>query len=219
MPELLEVEAARACLEARALDAQDRGGRGAGRVVLNRGLTAPAIQDALVGRRHATARRTGKQLLVDTTGVGRSRVPGPVLGLHLGMSGRVVVDGESARPPRSRSPRPRPPWSTVLAAASAPASPACRPAGVEARCPDQQAATSPFRESTIEAPAAPSSPAALAGAGAPAAPSGASPGGFSGGLDSLPTRQRGGTLADQDDADPCLPSPVASATGPRRSPP
>jgi formamidopyrimidine-DNA glycosylase len=66
---------------------------------LKRGLTAPALQDALAGRRFAVARRTGKQLLVDTTAVGRGRTPGPVLGLHLGMSGRVVVDGESAGDP------------------------------------------------------------------------------------------------------------------------
>ena len=38
-------------------------------------------------------------MLVDTSGVARSRTPGPVLGLHLGMSGRVVIDGESAGDP------------------------------------------------------------------------------------------------------------------------
>lgn len=57
---------------------------------------------------------------------------------------------------------------------------------------DQQAATSPFRESTIEAPAAPTAPA-LAGVSGGLAPQG-------GGLDTLPSRQRGGTLSDQDDA-------------------
>jgi formamidopyrimidine-DNA glycosylase len=99
VPELLEVEAARVVLEERAL------GRAIDSVVapdawyLKRGLTAPAIQDALVGRKLAIARRTGKQLLVDTGAVGRGRTPGPVLGLHLGMSGRVVVDGESAGDP------------------------------------------------------------------------------------------------------------------------
>ena len=99
MPELLEVEAARACLQARALGRKIAAVEAPDAWYLKRGLTAPAIQDALVGRRLATARRTGKQLLVDTTGVGRSHVPGPVLGLHLGMSGRVVVDGESAGDP------------------------------------------------------------------------------------------------------------------------
>jgi formamidopyrimidine-DNA glycosylase len=96
---MLEAEAARRFLEEHAL------GRRIARVVapdawyLKRGLTAAAAADALTGRRLAAARRTGKQLLLDTTGVGRSRVAGPVLGLHLGMSGRVVVDGDSAGDP------------------------------------------------------------------------------------------------------------------------
>jgi formamidopyrimidine-DNA glycosylase len=95
----LEVEAARGIIAARALR------RRIAKVVapdawyLKRGLSATAIADALPGRSFATARRTGKQLLLDTTGVGRSRAPGPVLGLHLGMSGRVVIDGESAGDP------------------------------------------------------------------------------------------------------------------------
>jgi formamidopyrimidine-DNA glycosylase len=99
LPELLEVESAREVIEARAL------GRRIAAVVapdawyLKRGLTAEAISDGLVGRRLVAARRTGKQLLVDTSGVGRSRTAGPVLGLHLGMSGRVVVDGEAAGDP------------------------------------------------------------------------------------------------------------------------
>jgi formamidopyrimidine-DNA glycosylase len=99
MPELLEVEAARAVLEARAL------GRKIASVVANdawylkRGLTSAGVGDALVGRKLAAARRTGKQLLIDTSGIGRSRAAGPVLGLHLGMSGRVVVDGKSAGDP------------------------------------------------------------------------------------------------------------------------
>ena len=49
---------------------------------LKRGLTARAAGRALSGRRLERARRRGKQLLVDTDG--------PVLGLHLGMSGRVI---------------------------------------------------------------------------------------------------------------------------------
>jgi formamidopyrimidine-DNA glycosylase len=93
MPEMLEAEAARAFLEEHALD------RKITRVVapdawyLKRGLTAKAVSDALVGRTLVTARRIGKQILVDTN------KSGPVLGLHLGMSGRVVVDGDSAGDP------------------------------------------------------------------------------------------------------------------------
>lgn len=99
MPELLEAEAARAVIEARALGRRIATVEAPDAWYLKRGLTAPAIADALTGRRLAVARRTGKQLLLDTSGVGRARTPGPVLGLHLGMSGRVVVDGESAGDP------------------------------------------------------------------------------------------------------------------------
>ena len=99
MPEMLEAEMARRVIEERAL------GRRIASVVaddawyLKRGLTAETVADALPGRRFVTARRTGKQLLIDTGGIARSRTPGPVLGLHLGMSGRVVIDGESAGDP------------------------------------------------------------------------------------------------------------------------
>lgn len=99
MPELLEAEAARAVIEARALGRRIASVEAPDAWYLKRGLTAPAVADALAGRRLAVARRTGKQLLLDTSGVGRARTPGPVLGLHLGMSGRVVVDGESAGDP------------------------------------------------------------------------------------------------------------------------
>jgi formamidopyrimidine-DNA glycosylase len=54
---------------------------------LKRGLTAPVLTDALVGRRLVGARRRGKLLLLDTSD------GGPVLGLRFGMTGRLVVDG------------------------------------------------------------------------------------------------------------------------------
>jgi formamidopyrimidine-DNA glycosylase len=54
---------------------------------LKRGLTAPALTAALVGRTITAARRRGKLLLLDTS----SR--GPVLGLRFGMTGRLIVDG------------------------------------------------------------------------------------------------------------------------------
>jgi formamidopyrimidine-DNA glycosylase len=99
MPEMLEAEAARAFLEEHALGRKIVGVVADDAWYLKRGLTAEGAADALTGRKLTTARRTGKQLLVDTSGVGRQRAPGPVLGLHLGMSGRVVVDGESAGDP------------------------------------------------------------------------------------------------------------------------
>ncbi len=93
MPEILEVEAARRLIEERALDrlvshvdAQDAW-------YLKRGLTADALDTALPGRVFTRARRRGKLLMLDTSG------DGPVLGLHLGMSGRVVIDGAAAGDP------------------------------------------------------------------------------------------------------------------------
>jgi len=93
LPEILEVESARQLIEARALH------RTIGRVhapdawFLKRGLTARAVRSALTGRELVAARRRGKLILVDTG------ANGPVLGLHLGMSGRVIVDGEAAGDP------------------------------------------------------------------------------------------------------------------------
>ena len=49
------------------------------------------IRGALLGRTLTGAHRRGKSMWCDTSGVGRSRTPGPVLGLHLGMSGRIVI--------------------------------------------------------------------------------------------------------------------------------
>ena len=52
------------------------------------------IRAALVGRRLTAVHRRGKSMWCDTSGVGRSRSPGPVLGIHLGMSGKIVfADG------------------------------------------------------------------------------------------------------------------------------
>jgi formamidopyrimidine-DNA glycosylase len=92
VPELIEVEQARALIEARGL------GRPIARVdapdawFLKRGLTPNGAKRALRGRELVTARRRGKLLLVDTD-------DGPVLGLHLGMSGRVLIDDEAAGDP------------------------------------------------------------------------------------------------------------------------
>ena len=51
---------------------------------------ARAVKRALTGRSFVAARRIGKQLLLDTNG------DGPVLGLHFGMAGRLLVDGRAA---------------------------------------------------------------------------------------------------------------------------
>jgi formamidopyrimidine-DNA glycosylase len=108
MPELLEVEQARLLIADRAVgrviatvDAPDRW-------YLKRGLTPRAARTALPGRALVSARRRGKQLLLDTSERWRAGYPGPqrashgdgpVLGLHLGMSGRVVIDADAAGDP------------------------------------------------------------------------------------------------------------------------
>lgn len=87
MPELIEIEAYRRLAEAKALD------RAIVEVVapdawwLKGGLSAGAVSDALVGRSFTAARRTGKRLMLETSG------DGPVLGLRFGMTGRLLVDG------------------------------------------------------------------------------------------------------------------------------
>src|SRR3954463_4264191 len=93
MPEMLEVEAARQVIESRALHRKIEEVVAPDAWYLKRGLVAPALAAALPGRELVDARRRGKLMLVDTSN------GGPVLGLHLGMSGRVVVDGEAAGDP------------------------------------------------------------------------------------------------------------------------
>jgi len=92
VPEILEVEAARVVLDARAL------GREIARVhapdawFLKRGTTAAALRHALIGSSFTAARRIGKQIVLDTSTPSR-------IGVHLGMSGRVIVDGVEAGDP------------------------------------------------------------------------------------------------------------------------
>jgi formamidopyrimidine-DNA glycosylase len=90
MPELPEVESARAVIE--------RAGLGRRIVAVDDSDTYVCrphhpgeIRDALVGRRLIAAHRQGKTMWCDTSGVGRSRQDGPTLGVHLGMSGKIVV--------------------------------------------------------------------------------------------------------------------------------
>ena len=88
VPELPEVESARATIERAALD----------RTIADvddhdtwecRPHAPGDIRAALVGRRLTAACRQGKALWCETSGSGEGA--GPVLGLHLGMSGRILV--------------------------------------------------------------------------------------------------------------------------------
>ena len=51
------------------------------------------LRNALVGRRLTGAFRRGKSMWCETSGLGADATPGPVLGIHLGMSGRILVTG------------------------------------------------------------------------------------------------------------------------------
>jgi formamidopyrimidine-DNA glycosylase len=90
VPELPEVESARRVIERGAL----------GRVIVDvddsdryecRPHAPGEIRAALVGRRLVAAHRRGKSSWCETSGAGRARTPGPVLGIHLGMSGKIVL--------------------------------------------------------------------------------------------------------------------------------
>jgi formamidopyrimidine-DNA glycosylase len=93
VPEILEVEAARKVLEARALDREIAKVHAPDTWFMKRGTTAPALRHALVGNAFTAARRRGKQIVLDT------RDPGVRIGVHLGMSGRVLVDDMEAGDP------------------------------------------------------------------------------------------------------------------------
>jgi formamidopyrimidine-DNA glycosylase len=96
LPELIEVESARQLIEAQALDREVESVYAPDPWFLKRGLTPELVSAVLPGLSLAKARRRGKLLLVDTTS---PDTPGPVLALHLGMSGRVLVDDEAAGDP------------------------------------------------------------------------------------------------------------------------
>lgn len=90
MPELPEVESARSVIERAAL----------GRRIVDvddsdsyecRPHAPGEIRAALLGRQLTLAHRRGKSMWCDTSGTGRSHVPGPALGIHLGMSGKIVI--------------------------------------------------------------------------------------------------------------------------------
>ncbi|MGO9875890.1 MAG: DNA-formamidopyrimidine glycosylase family protein [Acidimicrobiia bacterium] len=93
MPEVLEVEAARAVLSGYALDREITRVHAPDGWFLKRGTTAGALRHALIGNQFTQARRIGKQIVLDTSD------PGVRVGVHLGMSGRVLVDGEEAGDP------------------------------------------------------------------------------------------------------------------------
>lgn len=96
MPELPEVERARQVIEEHALDRTIVGVDDLDTWVC-RPHAPGEIAAALQGRSLRTACRRGKSMWCELSG------DGPMLGLHLGMSGRIVVDGHSGGDPRRRA--------------------------------------------------------------------------------------------------------------------
>jgi formamidopyrimidine-DNA glycosylase len=90
MPELPEVETARALIADKALgrriaDVDDSD------AFVCRPHAPGELRDALVGRMLTAARRRGKSIWCETSGTEPEGTAGPVLGIHLGMSGRIIV--------------------------------------------------------------------------------------------------------------------------------
>jgi len=92
MPELPEVERARALIAARALHRRIVAVDDSDTYVC-RPHAPGEIADALVGRELVTAQRQGKSMWCETSD------GGPALGLHLGMTGRIVIDEDEAGDP------------------------------------------------------------------------------------------------------------------------
>jgi formamidopyrimidine-DNA glycosylase len=90
VPELPEVETARSLIAARALHRRIAGVDDTDTFVC-RPHSPGELRDALTGRMLTAAHRRGKTMWCETSGVGRSTQPGPDLGIHLGMGGRIVV--------------------------------------------------------------------------------------------------------------------------------
>jgi formamidopyrimidine-DNA glycosylase len=98
VPELPEVETARRLIAGTALHRPIAGVDDSDTFVC-RPHAPGELGDALVGRALIAAHRRGKAMWFETSGIGGSAAPGPDLGIHLGMSGRIVVvapDGQAA---------------------------------------------------------------------------------------------------------------------------
>jgi len=116
VPELPEVEKARKLIADEALHRRIVAVDDADTFVC-RPHAPGELRDALTGRTLTAARRRGKAIWLETSGLGESAEPGPDLGIHLGMGGRIVVtsaDGRAAeggdRAGRDAQPR-KPEWN------------------------------------------------------------------------------------------------------------
>ena len=116
MPELPEVETARSLIADQALHRRIVSVDDTDTFVC-RPHSPGQLRDALTGRTLTAARRRGKTMWCETSGVDRSTKPGPDLGIHLGMGGRIIVvsgDGRAAEgggPRRQSTQPPKPVWN------------------------------------------------------------------------------------------------------------
>jgi formamidopyrimidine-DNA glycosylase len=90
MPELPEVETARSLIAGQALHRRIVGVDDADTFVC-RPHTPGQLRAALTGRTLTSAQRRGKTMWCETSGLDGSAEPGPELGIHLGMGGRIIV--------------------------------------------------------------------------------------------------------------------------------
>jgi len=102
VPELPEVERARALIEERALGREIVAVDDADTYVC-RPHVPGELSDALVGSQFTSAHRRGKTMWVATD-------RGPVLGLHLGMAGKIVIGDAEAGEPKPDGPVLHPVW-------------------------------------------------------------------------------------------------------------
>ena len=115
MPELPEVETARSLIAEQALGRRIVGVDDADTFV-TRPHSPGQLRDALTGRTLTSAQRRGKTMWIETSGLDGSAEPGPELGIHLGMGGRIVVTAgghaTEGGGPRRRDAQPRKPeWN------------------------------------------------------------------------------------------------------------
>jgi formamidopyrimidine-DNA glycosylase len=115
VPELPEVETARSLIADQALDRRIVGVDDNDTFV-TRPHGPGQLRDALIGRTLTSAQRRGKTMWIETSGLDGSAEPGPELGIHLGMGGRIVVTagGQATEGggPRRRDAQPRKPeWN------------------------------------------------------------------------------------------------------------
>jgi formamidopyrimidine-DNA glycosylase len=110
VPELPEVETARSLMAGQALHRLIAGVDDADTFVC-RPHSPGELRSALTGRTLTAARRRGKTMWLETSGVNGSAEPGPDLGVHLGMGGRIIVTSTGGGPARRDAQPRKPEWN------------------------------------------------------------------------------------------------------------